>query len=45
MRMMRGVRERSAWVRVVGAGLTMALGLAACGGDDDEAATGRRFGR
>jgi fructose transport system substrate-binding protein len=40
MRMMRGVRERSAWVRVVGAGLTMALGLAACGGDDDEAAAG-----
>ena len=40
MLMMRGVRERPAWVRVVGAGLTMALGLAACGGDDDEAAAG-----
>jgi fructose transport system substrate-binding protein len=37
---MRGVRGRSPWVRVVGAGLAMALGLAACGGDDDDAAAG-----
>jgi fructose transport system substrate-binding protein len=44
MLMMRGVRRRSAWVRVVGAGLAMALGLAACGGDDDEAAAGGASG-
>ena len=44
MLMMRGVRGRSAWVRVVGAGLAMALGLAARGGDDDEAAAGGASG-
>jgi len=41
---MRGVRGRPAWVRVVGAGLTLALGLAACGGDDDDAAAGGESG-
>jgi fructose transport system substrate-binding protein len=37
LKMVRGTPRRPTWVRLVGVGLAVAIGVAACGGDDDEA--------
>ena len=37
LKMVRGTPRRPTWVRLAGVGLAVAIGVAACGGDDDEA--------